>query len=248
MALAWSAFILLFFSASGSKLPAYVLPLFPSLALVLGRYLATAAPNRLAIGVAIVALLGGGILVASFHVADGQRDAWTQALYANAQPWIIASAAVLVASCAAFAALLFLGRRWISLVGLAFASLLMMEFLVYAYEELSPRQSGLEVARVLRPLITPETRLYSVGHYDQSLPFYLGRTMKLVGYVDEFETGQKAEPSCCIARIEDLAPDWLRPGEALAIMQPGSYEKLKALGLPMQVLHEDPRRVLVRKP
>jgi hypothetical protein len=31
-------------------------------------------------------------------------------------------------------------------------------------------------------------------------------------------------------------------------MQPGSYEKLKALGLPMQVLHDDPRRVLVRKP
>ena len=100
----------------------------------------------------------------------------------------------------------------------------------------------------MRPLVTAGTRLYSVGHYDQTLPFYLGRTMTLVSYVDEFETGQKAEPACCIARLEDLGPDWLRPGEALAIMQPGSFEKLKALGLPMQVLHDDPRRVLVRKP
>jgi hypothetical protein len=31
-------------------------------------------------------------------------------------------------------------------------------------------------------------------------------------------------------------------------MQPGLLERLRAQGLPMQVLHEDPRRVLVRKP
>jgi hypothetical protein len=31
-------------------------------------------------------------------------------------------------------------------------------------------------------------------------------------------------------------------------MHPDSFEKLKAQGLPMQVLHSDPRRVLVRKP
>jgi 4-amino-4-deoxy-L-arabinose transferase-like glycosyltransferase len=248
LALLWSAFILLFFSASGSKLPAYVLPLFPSLALVLGRHLATAPPRRLAIGVAIVTVVGIGLLFASLHLADDTRDTWTQALYAKARPWAIAASAVLVVSCVGCAALLSTGRRWAGLVGLAFASVLMIECLEFAYEELSPRQSGLAVARLMRPLATPDTRLYSVGHYDQTLPFYLGRTMKLVAYVDEFETGQKAEPDCCIARLEDLAPDWQRPGEALAIMQPGSYEKLKALGLPMQVLYDDPRRILVRKP
>ena len=38
------------------------------------------------------------------------------------------------------------------------------------------------------------------------------------------------------------------PGDALAIMHPGAFEKLKAQGLPMQLLHSDPRRILVRKP
>jgi len=40
----------------------------------------------------------------------------------------------------------------------------------------------------------------------------------------------------------------LRPGEALAIMHPDTYQALRAQALPMQVLHEDPKRVLVRKP
>ena len=248
LALLWSGFILLFFSASGSKLPAYVLPLFPSLALVLGRDLATAPTRRLAAAVSAVTLLGVALVVASLHLADDSRDAWSQALYAKAQPWAVAASAVVAVSCAVFAALLYSGRRWLALVGLAFASVLTIECLENAYEELSPRQSGLQAAQEMLPLVHDTTRLYSVGHYDQTLPFYLGRTMKLVSYVDEFELGQKSEPGCCIARLEDFGADWLRPGEALAIMQPGSYQKLKALGLPMQVLHDDPRRVLVRKP
>jgi hypothetical protein len=31
-------------------------------------------------------------------------------------------------------------------------------------------------------------------------------------------------------------------------MQPGTFDKLRRQGLPMRVLLEDPRRILVRKP
>ncbi|HUL56926.1 MAG TPA: glycosyltransferase family 39 protein [Usitatibacter sp.] len=248
ISLLWSGFILLFFSASGSKLPAYVLPLFPSLALVLGRFLATGEARRLALCLVLVAPVGIAIAYAGAGLPASAKDSWTQALYVNTQPWIYAAGAIVAVSCAGLAAMLLAGHRWASLVGAAFATVMMIECLENGYEELSPRQSGITVAHAMAPLVTPSTRLYSVAHYDQTLPFYLGRTLKLVDYVDEFETGQKAEPGCCIARLEDLAPDWLRPGEALAIMQPGAFEKLKALGLPMQVLHDDPRRVIVRKP
>jgi hypothetical protein len=100
----------------------------------------------------------------------------------------------------------------------------------------------------MRPLIKPETRLYSVGTYEQTIPFYLARTVTLVSYVDEFELGQKAEPGRSIPTLDAFVPDWQRPGEALAIMHPDTFQKLRARGLPMQVVHEDPRRVLVRKP
>jgi hypothetical protein len=91
-------------------------------------------------------------------------------------------------------------------------------------------------------------RIYSVNYYEQTVPFYLGRTVTFVDYTDEFDLGLKAEPGHDIPDLANFPAEWLRPGEALAIMHPGVFEKLKAQGLPMQVLHEDPRRVVVRKP
>ena len=128
------------------------------------------------------------------------------------------------------------------------ASLLVIECIENAYEELTPRQSGWAVAQAMQPWLAPGTRLYSVNHYEQTVPFYIGRTMTLVHYRDEFETGLASEPEKAIPDLGSFAVDWLRPGDAMAIMQPGTYDKFRALGLPMQVLHEDPRRVLVRKP
>jgi hypothetical protein len=96
--------------------------------------------------------------------------------------------------------------------------------------------------------VKPESRLYSVDYYEQSVPFYLRRTLTLVDYVDEFETGLAAEPGKSIAHLADFPPEWLRPGDAVAIMHPDTFQALRTSGLPMQVLHEDPRRVLVRKP
>jgi 4-amino-4-deoxy-L-arabinose transferase-like glycosyltransferase len=55
--LVWAAFVFVFFSASGSKLPSYILPMFPALALVLGWQLAQLPSRTLAALVAPSALL-----------------------------------------------------------------------------------------------------------------------------------------------------------------------------------------------
>jgi hypothetical protein len=34
----------------------------------------------------------------------------------------------------------------------------------------------------------------------------------------------------------------------VAIMQPGLFHVFRTQGLPMELVHEDPRRILVRKP
>jgi len=246
--LLWSAFIVAFFSASGSKLPAYVLPAFPPLALVLGAYLAVAPERRLAAFLALVIPVSLALAGYGAYLPDTAGDAWTRTMYVAAQPWAVAAALILLAATLAAGAMLWRGRRWGALVAMAFATVLMLECVRNAYEHLSPRQSGYQVAQAMKPYLGPATRLYSVAHYDQTLPFYIGRTLTLVAYVDEFETGQKAEPALCIPDLESFRAEWQRPGDALAIMQPGAYEKLKASGLPLQVLHDDPRRVLVRKP
>ena len=247
LAVLWSVFIVAFFSASGSKLPAYVLPAFPALALVVGRYLAEAPTRRLAICAWLiipVALVLGWL---AWRYPETARDAWSRAMYVQAQGWAVAAALILLVASITAMMLLRKDRRWPAILTMAFASVLLIECLENGYEHLSPRQSGQAVAEKMKPLLEPGTRLYSVEHYDQTVPFYIRRTLRLVNYFDEFATGLAAEPWIGMG-LAAFVMDWLRPGEALAIMQPDTFQKMKALGLPMQVLHDDPRRVLVRKP
>jgi 4-amino-4-deoxy-L-arabinose transferase-like glycosyltransferase len=248
LSLAWAAFIVAFFSASGSKLPAYILPAFPPLALVLGRYLARAPERRLALWSALALPFALVLAFAAWRAPEMTRDPWARTLYADAHGWALAAAIALFAGLLAATALLWRAKRWPALVTVALASILTIGGLERAYERLTPRQSGYGVAQLMKPLIAPGTRIYSVGYYDQTLPFYIGRPVTLVNYVDEFETGLKAEPGSDIPLLADFPAQWLRPGDALAIMHPGSFEEMKTAGLPMQVLHSDPRRVLVRKP
>ena len=249
LAAIWAFFVVAFFSASGSKLPSYILPALPPFALVLGRYLARAPTRRLALYVAPTAVIGVALtIVAAGFIQSFAREPWTRELYANAQPYAIGAGLSLVAGPGIAAWLLWRERRLAALVVAAIGVACMVGFFEDGYEQLLPRQSGYDVAKKMAPYMRPGTRVYQVKMYDQTVPFYLQRTTKIVDYGDEFEMGFLAEPGSHIERWPELFPEWERPGEALAIMQPDIYEKFRARGLPMQVLHEDPRRVLVRKP
>ena len=247
-AVIWAVFVVAFFSASGSKLPAYILPAFPAFALALGLYLAEARPVKLGWQASVGVLIAIGLAIAAVRLPASARDDWTRAMYTNAQPYAYAGAALFAFAAVAGAWLLFRARRWTALVVMAAAMVMVVDCIEDAYEQLEARQSGRQVAAKMRPAIAPGTRLYSVRYYEQSVPFYLGRTLTLVDYVDEFETGLKSEPALAIPRVQDFPAEWLRPGDAVAIMHPDTFQALRGSGLPMQVIHEDPRRVVVRKP
>jgi len=248
VALLTAAFIVLFFSASGSKLPAYILPAVPLLALPLARYLAEAPLTSLARYAALAVPVGLALLVAAYLVPGQAKEEWVKALNFAAQPFAYAAAAGFTAGALAAAWLARSGRRWTALAAVALANIVLVGGLIEAYGVFSPRQSDKEAAARVAPFVKPSTRLYSVKMYDQTVPFYIGRTVTLVDYTDEFETGLKSQPELRIPDVASFRAEWLRERGALAIMHPDTYQALRAQGLPMQLVHEDPRRVLVRKP
>ena len=74
------------------------------------------------------------------------------------------------------------------------------------------------------------------------------RTLTLVDYSDEFEFGLEQEPQLEIPTLEEFEARWRDDRKALALMGPDVYRLLAERGLPMRLLSEDARRVIVSKP
>ena len=245
--LIYSIFILLFFSRSGSKLAGYILPMFPVLALVISTYVRAAEPKRLAwlvLPVLPLALLGA---YAAWVAPDGREDQFSRQLYTDMSIWVTGAALSIATAAMMSFGLLRAQRKWLGVVVLSVGTIIGMELIERGYEKLSPLQSSFALAETIKPYVKPDTRLYSVGNYEQSLPFYLKRTLTLVDYVDEFEMGQNSEPEKWIAKLTDFPTAWNAPGAAIAIIPPGDVDKIRALGIDFDVIHTDPRRAAIMK-
>ena len=138
-------------------------------------------------------------------------------------------------------------RKWLGLLALALGTIFTIKLVDRGYEKISPLQSAHALAASVRPHLTPETRLYSVGNYEQSLPFYIKRTITLVDYVDEFQMGQRLEPQKWIPKTSEFAAAWNASGPAIAIIPHGDVDKMRALGLSFDLIHKDPRRAAIKK-
>ena len=245
--LIYAVFILLFFSKSGSKLIAYILPMFPVLALVLATYLRATEPKRLAwlvLPVFPVALWGA---YEAWVAHAGRADEFSRQLYQNAGMWGAAAALAIALGVIAAFVLLRAQRKWLGVLAVSIGTIVGIELIERGYEHLSPWQSGYALSESIKPHLKPETRLYSVANYEQSLPFYLKRTLTLVDYIDEFEMGQQSEPQKWIPQLSAFPAAWNAPGAAIAIIPPADTDKMRALGLAFDVIHSDPRRVAIKK-
>jgi hypothetical protein len=83
---------------------------------------------------------------------------------------------------------------------------------------------------------------------DQTLPFYLKRSVILLDYRSEFEFGQAQEPDRWLPTVDAFAERWRNEPGAAAYMTHQTLTALQARGLDMRVVFEDPRRVVVVKP
>lgn len=254
--LIWSGFIFVFFSVSHSKLPSYILPMFPALALFAALEMQRMTPtvlSRLAWGLAavggallLVVLIGGEWITARFFV--NARSPFE--IVRHYAPWIQGS--VLAFTVGALAAVWFFRRaaRTFGMVALAFGSLTAGILALNGHDELSSLSSSYHIVRQAEATAGPFERdapFYSVWMYDQTLPFYLQRPATLVYYVDEFALGQTAEPWKSIADLEDWKARWLVLAQGYAMMSVANYARFSQEGLPMRLLARDPRRVIVSR-
>ncbi len=249
----WVLFIFVFFSASGSKLPSYVLPLFPALALLVARHLTLdAAPHlaRHALIVCVFAALAAltCVLAAPLGLLAAQRDAQYAQALAHFLNWLSAAAALLALGAGAGAALAFARRATYAVATIAASALTGALVGLAGYDALDHYASAHYVARALEGQIDPNSALYAVEIYDQTLPFYLGRTFTLVNERDELDFGLNEEPQKGVPSLDAFIGRWQVDTKAIAIMPPSTYRRLAAMNFSMRVILMDQRFVVIAKP
>jgi 4-amino-4-deoxy-L-arabinose transferase-like glycosyltransferase len=246
--LIYAGVIFLFFSTSQSKLPAYILPTFPAVALLMGEWLTQARGRQLAWLILPISILALGGAIASPFMGYLGNDKVPAALYEIFSKWILAATLMLFAATCVAMALAWRERVEAAVTVLAAGGLLFIQIGMTGHEALSPSQSTSHLAALIKPLLGPDTTFYSVRTYEQTLPFYIKRTVTLVDYRDELDFGLKQEPQLGIPTVTEFEARWRKDRAPLAIMGPDVYRELAAQGLPMRLISEDPRRVIVSKP
>lgn len=255
----WALFVFAFFSLSGSKLPSYILPEFPALALLLGRELVRIEPRRMWLLSIPQVLLSLAFLL---FVAFGYRQVIEQlasertpaSMFIVYQPWLIKAGIVFVVGSAAAAWLFRRGSESAKALGIAataICGLVGFQVAFVGHEAFNPTRSsaGLLTAAENRPggQIDPAAPVFQLGFYDQTFPFYLGRTTTIVNFRSELALGLDAEPQKAYPKYPRWIRDWKALPQGYALMQPVTYDFLLAQGVPMRVLATDPRRVLVAR-
>ncbi len=241
----WVVFIGVFFSLSDSKLMPYILPVMPALALLIAALPAEPLKRDFQFTAILTAIAGISLGLASLNwprvVASSDRSVYFLPL---AKP--LGQIALLLTVTGAFVLVqrardatragVFLGVGW------CLAWLL----LIRAAAWVAPIYSGVSLADALT-IADRDAPLYSVGTYDQSLTFYLQRTVTLVGYRGELDYGLRKAPGVEIADVEEFLRRWSSETRAFAVMEKTMFDDLKSRGVPMRPVAEDVIRVLVAR-
>ncbi|MEO7031003.1 MAG: glycosyltransferase family 39 protein [Herbaspirillum sp.] len=246
--LIWSIFIFVFFSISDSKLPSYILPIFPALALLLACYLEQAGVRTVQASAGLIALIGIAGIVGAGNIPSLTDVAFEVPLYQGYVPWVTAAS---VLALAGGVAAIWLARRQTptALVILAATGFLCGQLLMLGHEPLGRYASGADLVPAIQAELTPTTPIYAVGRYNQTLPFFLRRTMTLVEEPDELEFGLKQEPNLWLPTRDAFITQWIAARNAgkkeLAILRPDIYTDFQQRKVPMRLIASDPRRVIV---
>lgn len=246
--LLWCVVVFGFFSVSGSKLPSYILPLFPALALLLGDSLNRMSRKALLGHQAVIAVIALTCLILSPRVLGRVDEITPLEVMEPYYHWLLVSAAIWLAGTLAAMALTWRNRKTAAIMMLAIASLTAEFGVLLGHNSLNRSSSAYYVASQTKPLLPPNVPFYSIRMYDQTLPFYLDRTVTLVQYRDEFSFGQDHEPNKWIPTEDEFKRQWRVDPDAFAIMEAEVYRALRQEGLPMTEIARDTRRVIVRKP
>ena len=230
----WAGFMFLFYSALQSKLPPYILPIFPALAVVTGAWLARVAADergaaRLRVGLGIFSFVNGLLAVALLAVVLKPQLALRDEAKALAlQPPAFAMAAVLILSGIFVPWLARTRGARTAIAGIAVTAGLFFVALQFAAPYI--KSSTAELGRYVKAHASANDRVFHYYDFYQDFTFYAERPVGVVGSnVGELELKEDAAARASGRFINDetLLAEWPKPGRIYLVVQPRKIEDVK---------------------
>ncbi len=240
---AWAIFV--FFSASGSKLPGYILPIFPALAVLLALALdsmVAAAWKRQVTVALVIAVLA---LLACLSARWFAESFGFNATLVEYLPWAGAAFACMALGVGAARWLNAHGQLDASITTYALAMFAGMTIATVGHEVFGRKSASIDLVPAMQQALTPDMPIYSVQLLDHTLPFYLRRPMIMVERPDELEFGTQREPQKWLPTTAAFKQVWTSGPHAMALMTPDTFASLQAEGLVMRPIVQNARRIAV---
>ncbi|MCX5815699.1 MAG: glycosyltransferase family 39 protein [Proteobacteria bacterium] len=210
--LIWSGIVLLFFSVSKSKLPPYILPVFPPLAIVIGCFFDDIWDRvaGITLEAAIYIIIFILFAIAPFLFWNTTVIGWvsqisTEAIYVFQSLKVVLICVSILSAIIVFA--LFF-RRFTTYASLflilsSFSFLFVSLLMVLNIKTIDSLNSTKGLSNTINRNIHEGDLLINYGAYDQTLPFYTRRNVVIAAYKGELEMGSKYKDAKNIFISED---------------------------------------------
>ncbi len=216
----WILTVLAVFSFSQSKLIPYILPVFPPLAIIVGRYLSYSWKNNLSLrgsgafyGGIVFALTGAIVYARHLNLLD--EDTFIQTTFA--QNILVGTG--LLGFILAFTPYV----RWMLATLIAGQILFLFSLNEVAY--LIQRPSLKPLAEKIKNLYGDNVEVISYAQYYQDLPAYLNKTVKVSQWSGELDFGRNLEPENDIFVTPDYIQNvWQQDKPVCIVAQQARYE------------------------
>ena len=142
------------------------------------------------------------------------------------------------------------GKRTAAILSVSLTALVAAMLVLTGHDTLAEARSTAPIVSRIVAANGPlraDVPFYTVRMYDQTLPYYLGRTVTQVEHYDELAMGIASEPDKAIATEAEWLRRWNAAEQAYAIMQRDEYKRLQDASVPMRELGRDARRVIVSR-
>jgi len=263
--LAWAAFIFLFFSASHSKLVPYILPVFPPLALLTGKMFSDSmdreqqrafGPENALLGTLLVVMAALAVIYPHVRDLAPVLVQWGLARPGSSlltkQPILSPAGGVVIAclSLSMWAAIWWAGRKkgvLILFAGLCLCSYFLETMGLQVFMEgIAFKKSSKELALVAQRVTSQGGCLVSFG-YEQSLPFYTGKRVMVVGDRGELEFGSRqGDQAAWFVDETGFMRLWQGERPVVVLLKRAEFERISPrLAPPASILGSKGKKMLI---